>query len=81
MIEVYKNIHGICDKNCSLELGTYKSMHSTRTNSLKLAITRCHYDLRKNFFSCRIVNIWNSLSSEVNEPSLSSFTTDLTDSG
>ena len=31
---------------------------------------RCHYDLRKYYFSCKIVNLWKSLSSEVvNVPS------------
>jgi len=74
MIEVFKIIHGKYDKTCSLELELYQSVHATRTNSLKLTNSRCHYDLRKYFFSCRIVNIWNSLPSEVvNAPSLNSF--------
>jgi len=61
-------------KTCSLELELYQSLHATRTNSLKLTNTRCHYDLRKIFFSCRIVNIWNTLPSEVvNVSSLNSF--------
>jgi len=49
MTEVYKIIHSIYDKNCSLELKIYQSVHATRTNSLKLANIRCHYDLRKYF--------------------------------
>jgi len=49
MIEVYKIIHGKCDKTCSLELELYQSVHATRTNSLKLTNTRCYYDLRKYF--------------------------------
>ena len=76
MIEVYISIKifTLYDKSCSLELGTYQSVHSNKTNSLELANTRCHNDFRKNFFSCRNVNIWNSLSSEVvNAPSLNSF--------
>ena len=74
MMEVYKIIHCIYDKNCSLELEIYQSVYATRTNSLKLANIRCHYDFkRKYFLSCRIVNIWNSLPSEVvNAPSLNS---------
>ena len=27
----------------------------------RLLVKRCHYDLRKYFFSNRIINIWNSL--------------------
>ena len=33
----------------------------TRGNSNKLLVKRCRYELRKNFFSNRIVNMWNSL--------------------
>jgi len=50
MIEVFKIIHGKYDKTCSLELELCQSVHATRTNSLKLANTRCNYDLRKYFF-------------------------------
>jgi len=39
IIKVYKY-----DKTCSLELKLYQSVHATRTNSLKLKNTRCHYD-------------------------------------
>jgi len=74
MIEVYKIIHGKFDTNCSVELEIYQSLHATRTSALKVAHMRCHYDLRKYFFSCRIVKIWNSLLSEVvNAASLNSF--------
>jgi len=33
----------------------------TRGNSSKLLVKRCSYELRLNFFSNRIVNMWNSL--------------------
>jgi len=33
----------------------------TRGNSNKLLVKRCRYELRQNFFSNRIVNMWNSL--------------------
>jgi len=32
----------------------------TRGNCNKLLVKRCRYDLPKNFFSNRIVNMWNS---------------------
>jgi len=53
-IEVYKIIHGKYDKTCSLELESYQSVHATRTNSLKLTNTRCHYDLRKYFLAAEL---------------------------
>jgi len=33
----------------------------TRGNKYKLLNNRFHYDLRKHYFSARIVNIWTSL--------------------
>ena len=33
----------------------------TRSNKYKHHNNRFHYDLRKHYFSARIVNIWNSL--------------------
>ena len=50
-----------------------KNSTSTNTNDEILDFRK----LQKNFFSFRIVNIWNSLPSEVNAPSLNSFKTDI----
>jgi len=36
----------------------------TRGHTKKL-VKRCHYDVRKNSFCIRVVNIWNSLSNDV----------------
>jgi len=55
MIEVYSIIHGKYDKTCSLELELYQSVHATRTNSLKLTKTRCHYELRKYFLAAELL--------------------------
>jgi len=41
------------------------SRANTRGNDYKLLNFSFHYDLRKNFFTARIVNIWNSLSNSV----------------
>jgi len=38
---------------------------STRGNNYKLVDHSFHYDLRKQFFSARIVNIWISLPNSV----------------
>jgi len=38
---------------------------NTRGNNYKLLNHSFHYDLRKHYFSARIVNIWNSLPNTV----------------
>jgi len=48
--------------------------HNTRGHSLKIAKQRTHLDLRKYFFSQRVVNEWNSLPQHVvDAPSTNSF--------
>ena len=45
-----------------------------RGHYLKLRKRECHSNIRQNFFSCRVVNMWNSLSEEVVIPeSVNSF--------
>ena len=60
MIETYKIITRIYDKEASpvlkLNLSTI-----TRGSRYKLDTHRTKYDLRKYFFTNRIVNVWNSL--------------------
>ena len=60
MIEVFKMTHNIYDPDVSLKL-EYDLGCSTRGNKYKLFnCTFCH-NLRKYYFSARIINIWNSL--------------------
>ena len=54
----------IYDPDASLKLA-YHSDSITRGNKYKLSNHRFHYDLRKYYFSARIVNIWNSLPNHV----------------
>ena len=42
---------------------------STRGHDYKLLNKSFHYDLRKYSFSCRVVNVWNSLPQRVVEAS------------
>jgi len=60
MIEVLKITHDLYDTDVSLNLAYYSGT-ITRGNKYKLISHRFRYDLRKYYFSARIVNIWNSL--------------------
>lgn len=73
MIEVYKISKGFTklDKN---KLFQFKSNERTRGHSLKLAKHRSKLEIRKNFFSQRVVNQWNNLpGSIVDSDSVNSF--------
>ena len=61
MIEVYKILKNRHDADVNIRLQQLQS-NATRGNNLKLANTRCYYDLRKYSFraTIRVVNIWNS---------------------
>ena len=60
MIEVFKMTDNIYDPDVSLKL-EHNLGCSTRGNKYKLLnCTFCH-NLRKYYFSARIINIWNSL--------------------
>ena len=60
MIEVYKILHEFYDQNVTPNLiRNYDTR--TRGHSLKLFNVRSNFDIRKHFFSVRVVNIWNAL--------------------
>jgi hypothetical protein len=77
MIEVYKIMNEIYDKNVTTFLKTrVQSVDRTRSRGHKyqLYIERVNKNIRKQNFSIRIINIWNSLPREVAEaPSINSF--------
>jgi len=65
MIEVYKIISGVYDEDVTqgfLELST--TTH-TRGHSKKLKKKSCRLDVRKYSFTCRVVDVWNSLPENV----------------
>ena len=65
MILVYKIIHGLVDLNF-YEFFELKAS-TTRGNNLALFKTRASKDIRKYFFCCRVVDIWNSLPNDIVE--------------
>ena len=74
MIEVYKILHGVYDERVTSELFNIKDQARTRGYSLRLTKHRCGLDMRKNFFTSRVVNVWNSLTEKiVCAPSVNAF--------
>ncbi|KAK6171921.1 hypothetical protein SNE40_018342 [Patella caerulea] len=71
VIEAYKYTHGLYKTDQILELDTDKTR---RGHSYKLKKRHCKTATRRNFFSYRVVNEWNSLSEDVvSAPSLNAF--------
>ena len=68
MIEVFKILKGI-NKNDSGSWFQLVNNNRTRGHSLKIAKKRSRLDIRKNSFSQRVINDWNSLPEEVIEAS------------
>ena len=65
MIEVYKILHNIYDKEVTTGILNLLSNKSTRGHSLKLTTQRSRLELRRNSFAVRVVKPWYSLSEEV----------------
>ena len=64
MIEIYKILTGKYDADVTPRvIGVYGS--TTRGNVLKLDKGRAKYDLRKYYFTNRVVNDWNSFPDHV----------------
>ena len=73
MVQVYKIINGT-DKLDTDALLTFSRQGTTRGHSLKLFKRRPRLNLRRNSFSNRIVDVWNTLpETVVGAPSLNAF--------
>ena len=64
MIETFKFVNGIykCDNPL-----TFDSNNRTRGHQYKLKKERCRLQVRQNFFSNRVVDLWNNLPASVVE--------------
>jgi len=62
--KVFKITRNIYDTTVLPDL-PFNERANTRGNNYKLQNHSFHYDLRKHFFSVRIVNIWNNLPNSV----------------
>ena len=64
MIETYKIITNKYDEDSVVNLNINENSN-TRGNRYKLTQNSIHYNLRQNFFTNRIVSVWNCLPDEV----------------
>ena len=60
MIQVYNIVSGKHINQPTVQMNL-SHVSNTRGDKYKLQLTHMHYNLRKHFFSNRIVSIWNSL--------------------
>ena len=65
MIEVYKILTGRYDKKVADDIFEVCSNKITRGLSMKLNKKRCRIDIRKYYFTNRVVDIWNDLPESV----------------
>ena len=65
MIEVFKIMKGIYDKQCLPPLRLKNELGRTRGHSLQLQRRRSRLELSRNTFCHRVIPIWNSLPQEM----------------
>ncbi len=81
MIETYKILHGIYNKDCTPNL-ILSHNTVTRGHDFNLIYRHMHCDLRKYFFTDRIIKVWNSLPQDiVSAYSVNNFKTNWIDAG
>jgi hypothetical protein len=64
MIQVYNIVSGKHNNQPTVEFNL-SHVSNTRGNIYKMHLTHMHYNLRKHFFSIRVIAIWNSLPNDV----------------
>ena len=65
MIQVNNIISGLHDDSSSCIQFNMSSISNTRGNMFKMQLTHTRYNIRKHFFSNRIIALWNSLPNDV----------------
>jgi len=80
LIETYKILAGKEDIDRDQLFQLTSNINSTRGHRLKLSKKHCRINVRKFFFSQRVVDSWNSLPSDIVEsPSINTFKNRLDD--
>ena len=64
MIEVFKIINGIFDHNVVTGFFELTDVEQTRGHNKKLRKLSCKINKRKNYFSNRVIDVWNNLPRE-----------------
>ena len=69
MVQTFKIVKGIDKVECELWFERADSRRPTRSNTVKHSLVprRTQHEYRRNFFSSRVVDHWNSLPSEMRE--------------
>lgn len=65
MIETYKIMNNIYDERVTKGLFTRNTSERTRGHTLKINKNNCRLDIRKHYFTNRVVDVWNSLPDEI----------------
>ena len=63
IVKVWKVPRGFCCEGLR-ELFDFRVHGATRGHEYKLAVPRCRTELKRRFFSSRVVGVWNGLSAE-----------------
>jgi len=73
MIELFKMVHGFNESDACPKL-EFNTCTKTRGHSYKLFKRPCATNIRRNYFTYRVVIVWNSLPNEVvTAPSINCF--------
>jgi len=63
-IQLYNIISGLYASSSSIQFNM-SNISNTTGNQFKMHFTHIHYNIRKHFFSNRIIAVWNSLPNDV----------------
>ena len=67
MNEVFKIINGIYDHNVVTGFFELNDVEHTRGHNKKLKKLSCKINIRKNYFSNRVIDVWNTIHKQQNQ--------------